>query len=398
MTETFNELGLNTNLIEGLKKQNIEQPTAIQVQAIPLVLQNRDVIGQSQTGSGKTLAYLLPIFQKVDSSKREMQAFILAPTHELAMQIDKQIKTLAENSEIPVKSIAIIGQVNVERQIEKLREKPHIIVGSTGRILELIKRRKINAQTVKTIVIDEGDRLLDENNISVVKDIIKTTMRDRQLMLFSATVNERTLTIAKDLMKEPEVIKVQAQQMLNPQVEHLYLVTEQRDKLEVLRKLIAAEKPERGIVFINKSDEVEITTSKLKYHQINAFGIFGSADKEDRKKALEGFRNGKIQLLVASDIAARGLDIEDVTHIFNLDMPEDPQDYLHRAGRTGRVGKFGTVISIVTLREVELIKKYQNTFKIKIEEKEVYKGVIAEPGAKKDSGDFKKRTVKVKRK
>ncbi len=398
MTENFNELGLNTNLIEGLKKQNIEQPTAIQVQAIPLVLQNRDVIGQSQTGSGKTLAYLLPIFQKVDSSKREMQAFILAPTHELAMQIDKQIKTLAENSEIPVKSIAIIGQVNVERQIEKLREKPHIIVGSTGRILELIKRRKINAQTVKTIVIDEGDRLLDENNIGVVKDIIKTTMRDRQLMLFSATVNERTLTIAKDLMKEPEVIKVQAQQMLNPQVEHLYLVTEQRDKLEVLRKLIAAEKPERGIVFINKSDEVEITTSKLKYHQINAFGIFGSADKEDRKKALEGFRNGKIQLLVASDIAARGLDIEDVTHIFNLDMPEDPQDYLHRAGRTGRVGKFGTVISIVTLREVELIKKYQNTFKIKIEEKEVYKGAIAEPGAKKDSSDFKKRAVKVKRK
>ncbi len=398
MTETFNELGLNTNLIEGLKKQNIEQPTAIQVQAIPLALQNKDVIGQSQTGSGKTLAYLLPIFQKVDSGKREMQAFILAPTHELAMQIDKQIKTLAENSEIPVKSIAIIGQVNIERQIEKLREKPHIIVGSTGRILELIKRRKINAQTVKTIVIDEGDRLLDENNIGVVKDIIKTTMRDRQLMLFSATVNERTLTIAKDLMKEPEVIKVQAQQMLNPQVEHIYLVTEQRDKLEVLRKLIAAEKPERGIVFINKSDEVEITTSKLKYHQINAFGIFGSADKEDRKKALEGFRNGKIQLLVASDIAARGLDIEDVTHIFNLDMPEDPQDYLHRAGRTGRVGKFGTVISIVTLREVELIKKYQNTFKIKIEEKEVYKGAIAEPGVKKDSGDFKKRAVKVKRK
>lgn len=394
MTATFNELGLNPSLIEGLKKQSIEQPTTIQLQAIPWALQNRDVIGQSQTGSGKTLAYLLPIFQKIDSSKREMQAFILAPTHELAMQIDKQIKTLAQNSEMPVKSIAIIGQVNIERQIEKLREKPHIIVGSTGRILELIKRRKINAQTVKTIVIDEGDRLLDENNIGVVKDIIKTTMRDRQLMLFSATVNEKTLSIAKDLMKEPEVIKVQEQQMLNPQVEHLYLVAEQRDKLEVLRKLIAAEKPERGIVFINKSDEVEITTSKLKYHHINAFGIFGTAEKEDRKKALEGFRNGKIQLLIASDIAARGLDIQDVTHIFNLDMPEDPKDYLHRAGRTGRVGKSGTVISIVTLKEVELIKKYQNTFKIKIEEKQVYKGAITEPGTKKTTAVSPKRTVK----
>lgn len=394
MTATFNELGLNPSLIEGLKKQSIEQPTTIQLQAIPWALQNRDVIGQSQTGSGKTLAYLLPIFQKIDSSKREMQAFILAPTHELAMQIDKQIKTLAQNSEMPVKSIAIIGQVNIERQIERLREKPHIIVGSTGRILELIKRRKINSQTVKTIVIDEGDRLLDENNISVVRDIIKTTMRDRQLMLFSATINEKTLSIAKDLMKEPEVIKVQEQQMLNPQVEHLYLVAEQRDKLEVLRKLIAAEKPERGIVFINKSDEVEITTSKLKYHHINAFGIFGTAEKEDRKKALEGFRNGKIQLLIASDIAARGLDIQDVTHIFNLDMPEDPKDYLHRAGRTGRVGKSGTVISIVTLKEVELIKKYQNTFKIKIEEKQVYKGAITEPGTKKVAAVSQKRTVK----
>lgn len=394
MTATFNELGLNPSLIEGLKKQSIEQPTTIQLQAIPWALQNRDVIGQSQTGSGKTLAYLLPIFQKIDSSKREMQAFILAPTHELAMQIDKQIKTLAQNSEMPVKSIAIIGQVNIERQIEKLREKPHIIVGSTGRILELIKRRKINAQTVKTIVIDEGDRLLDDNNISVVRDIIKTTMRDRQLMLFSATVNEKTLGIAKDLMKEPELIKVQEQQMLNPQVQHIYLVAEQRDKLEVLRKLIAAEKPERGIVFINKSDEVEITTSKLKYHHINAFGIFGTAEKEDRKKALESFRNGKIQLLIASDIAARGLDIQDVTHIFNLDMPEDPKDYLHRAGRTGRVGKSGTVISIVTLKEAELIKKYQNTFKIKIEEKQVYKGAITEPETKKVSAVSKKRIVK----
>lgn len=397
MTLTFNELQLLPSLVEGLKKQNIEQPTDIQIKAIPWALQNRAVIGQSQTGSGKTLAYLLPIFQKIDSSKREMQAIILAPTHELVMQIDRQIKTLAQNSQMPVKSAAIIGQVNMERQIEKLREKPHIIVGSTGRILELIKRRKISAHTIKTIVIDEGDRLLDENNVSVVKDIIKTTMRDRQLMLFSATVTERTLNIAKNLMKEPEVIRLQEQQMLNPQVKHMYLVAEQRDKLEILRKLIAAQKPERGMVFINKSDEVEITTSKLNYHHIKAYGIFGTAEKEDRKKALEGFRNGKIQLLIASDIAARGLDILDVTHIYNLDMPEAPKEYLHRAGRTGRVGKSGTVVSVVTLKEVELIKKYQNIFKIKIEEKEVYKGAIAEPRTKKASEFIKKRNSTYKK-
>lgn len=385
MTATFNEIGLNQSLVEGLKKQGIEKPTDIQAKAVPKALENKDIIGQSQTGSGKTLAYLLPIFQKVDSAKREMQAIILAPTHELVMQIDKQIKTLAENSELPVRSAAIIGQVNIERQIEKLREKPHIIVGSAGRILELIKRKKISAHTVKTIVIDEGDRLLDENNAGNVKDIIKTTMRDRQLMVFSATINDRTMSISKDLMKEAVVLKADEQHNSNPEVEHIYLMAEQRDKIEVLRKLIAAVKPHRAIVFINKSEEIDITTSKLKFHKLNAAGIYGTAEKEERKKALEGFRSGKTQLLVASDLAARGLDIQDVTHIFNLDLPEEPKEYIHRAGRTGRMGKVGTVISIVTLKEEALIKKYQNAFNLSIANKDIYMGTIVEPGEKKNN-------------
>ena len=380
MTATFLDLKLNENLIEGLKKQGIEEPTNIQANAIPPAMENKDVIGQSQTGSGKTLAYLLPIFQKVDSSKREMQAIVLAPTHELVMQIDKQIKTLAENSGIPMKSISIIGQVNVERQIEKLREKPHIIVGSAGRILELIKRKKINAQTVKTIVIDEGDRLLDIKNIGVIKDVIKTTMKDRQLMVFSATVNESAMSVSKGLMKDAVVVKAEEQEKLNPNVEHLYFVTEQRDKIEVLRKLIASMNPERAIVFINKSEEIEQITSKLQFHKLNAKGIHGSAEKEDRQRALEGFRSGKIQLLVASDLAARGLDIQDVFYIFNLDLPVEPKEYLHRVGRTGRMGKQGLVLSIVTEREAEIIKKYQSAFNINISQKEIYKGAIAEPG------------------
>jgi ATP-dependent RNA helicase DeaD len=384
MTATFMDLKLNESLIEGLKKQNIEEPTNIQANVIPPALENKDIIGQSQTGSGKTLAYLLPIFHKVDSSKREMQAIILAPTHELVMQIDKQIKTLAENSGIPMKSISIIGNVNIERQVEKLREKPQIIVGSAGRILELIKKRKINAQTVKTIVIDEGDRLLDINNIAIVKDVIKTTQRDRQLMLFSATVNERTMNISKEMMKEAVVIKAEEQEKLNPNVEHLYFVAEQRDKIEVLRKLIASMNPEKAIVFINKSEEIENTTSKLKFHKLSAMGIYGAAEKQDRKKAMESFRNGKIQLLVASDLAARGLDIEDVLYIFNLDLPEDPKEYLHRAGRTGRMGKQGLVLSIVTEKEAELLKKYQSSFNISITQKEIYMGAIAEPGTKQD--------------
>jgi superfamily II DNA/RNA helicase len=385
MTATFTDLKINESLIEGLKKQNIEEPTNIQFKAIPPALENKDIIGQSQTGSGKTLAYLLPIFHKVDSSKREMQAIILAPTHELVMQIDKQIKTLAENSGIPMKSISIIGNVNIDRQIEKLREKPQIIVGSAGRILELIKKRKINAQTVKTIVIDEGDRLLDINNIAVVKDVIKTTQRDRQLMLFSATVNDRAMTVSKELMKEAVVIKAEEQEKLNPNVEHLYFVSEQRDKIEVLRKLIASMEPERAIVFINKSEEIENITSKLKFHKLNALGIYGAAEKQDRQKAMESFRNGKLQLLVASDLAARGLDITDVFYIFNLDLPEDPKEYLHRAGRTGRMGKQGLVISLVTEREVETLKKYQSSFQIGIAQKEIYMGAVVDPGTKPEN-------------
>jgi ATP-dependent RNA helicase DeaD len=383
MGTTFSDLGLDIRLIEGLKKENIVEPTEIQIKAIPEALKNKDIIAQSETGSGKTLAYLLPIFEKVDSSKREMQALILAPTHELVIQIEKQIKTLAESSTIPVTSTSIIGAVNIARQIDKLKEKPHIIVGSPGRVLELIKKKKISAHTIKTIVIDEGDRLLDQDNLSVVKDVIKTTMRDRQLMVFSATINEKALNLSKSLMKDAEVVNAENQDVVNPNIEHMYLTAEQRDKIEVLRKLVAAIRPERGIVFINKSDEIEITEAKLNYHHIKAFAIHGQATKEERKKALEDFKRGDIQLLVASDIAARGLDVKDVTHIFNLDLPEDPKEYLHRVGRTGRAGKHGIAITIATKKEETLIKRYENVFDIDIQEKEVRRGEVISRNAKK---------------
>lgn len=389
MIKSFSELNLNPKLVEGLKRRNIIEPTAIQANTIPIALMNRDVIGESSTGSGKTLAYLLPIFERIDSSKREAQAMILAPTHELAMQIDREIKLLSDNSGLGVTSAAIIGEANIERQILKLREKPNIITGSAGRILELIKRRKINSQTIRTIVIDEGDKLLDVNNLSAVKDVIKTTLRDRQLMVFSATINDRTLATAKSIMKEPEIVQIKSVVSTNPNVNHMYFTTEQRDKIEVLRKLIASIKPERAILFINKSEEIQLTSSKLQYHKINAYPIYGSASKEERKKAMEGFRTGKIKLLVASDLAARGLDVEDVTHIFNLDLPEDLNEYLHRSGRTGRMGKSGTVISIVTQREVSILKKCEREFNITIEPKDIYKGEIinAKPfeGIRKDN-------------
>jgi len=391
MNKLFNELGLRGSLIEGLAKQGIESPTEIQVKAIPMGLEGKDIIGESETGTGKTLAYLLPIFQKIDVTSKDIQAIILAPTHELAMQIHKQIELLSENSGSNVKSTSIIGNVNIKRQLEALKEKPHIVVGSAGRILELITMKKLKSHGVKTIVIDEGDRMIDEDNIEGVKAIIKTTLRDRQIMIFSATISLKVVEIAKTLMKDPEIIKVGDKSVINPNIEHIYFVVEQRDKLVLLRKLISATEPEKAIIFINKSDEVEITTSKLSYHGLKVEGIHGTSDKVNRKKAIEDFNEGKIQLLVASDLAARGLDIAGVTHIFNLDIPENSKDYLHRVGRTARMGRRGLALSIAVERELDLIKSYEKDFNIEILQMDIARGMIS---PHKDMPQFEKRKAK----
>ncbi|WP_308447254.1 DEAD/DEAH box helicase [Desulforamulus aquiferis] len=387
---TFNEIGLNPRLIEGLNKVGIVQPTEIQAGVIPLALRNKNVIGQSQTGSGKTLAYLLPLFEKIQSDKRELQAIILAPTHELAMQINFEIKRLSGNSGVPVASVPIIGDVNIVRQIEALREKPHIVVGSVGRIQELIGKKKINAQTIKTIVIDEGDRLLSQNDINRVKAVIKATMRDRQLMVFAAHFSNKALVAAKELIDNVEIVKTKEKNLVNTDITHHYVIAQsQRDKLEVLRKLMAAFKIERAIVFINNEEYIERTTEKLHYHHYKAYKIFGRVSKEERQRAIEGFRGEGTRLLIASDIAARGLDVKGVTHVFNLDLPEDSREYLNRVGRTGRNGQKGTAVSIVTERELPIVRQLEKELKIKIEKRGVFKGAIV-------SGNrppFKKKSV-----
>jgi superfamily II DNA/RNA helicase len=376
MKANFENLGINPALIEGLNKEAITIPTVIQTLTIPLALENKDIIAESETGSGKTLAYLLPLFQKIDISKNETSVIILAPTHELVVQIDKEIKLLANNSGINITSTTIIGDVNIKRQVEKLKKKPNIIVGSSGRILELIKMKKIKAHTVKTIVVDEGDRLLDKNNISSIQNVIKTTLRERQLLVFSATIKPETINEAKKMMKEPELIKVTKDSTDSENISHSYIVAEQRDKIIFLRKLIAALTPKKAIVFQNKNDEIQITVDKLNHHSIKACGIYGNASKEERKKAIDGFKNGTYPILIASDIAARGLDIKDVTHIFNLDLPEDSKDYLHRVGRTARAGKSGTAVTIVTESEVTRINRYEKELKIKIQTKIIQNGKL----------------------
>ena len=376
MSESFETLGLSESLVAGLGIAGIQVPTAVQSQVIPLALLGRDIIGQSATGTGKTLAFLLPIFQRVDTSKRETQVIIMAPTHELAIQTLRQVELLAKNSGLPVTSTSIIGNVNIARQIDKLKDKPHILVGSSGRILELIQKKKITSQTVKTIVLDEADRLLDDNNMDTVKAVIKTTLKERQIMLFSATITPETLEQAKKIMQNPEILTIEGQIGDMPDITHLYFLAEQRDKIEMLRKVVALINNERVLIFINKSEEIETTVAKLEYHGLKVAGIYGSAFKGDRKKSLDDFRKGKIQLLVASDVAARGLDITGVNYVFNLDIPEDPQVYLHRIGRTGRAGKSGIAMNIITKTELALVNKYEKLLKIKIVPKYMANGKI----------------------
>ncbi|WP_139024166.1 DEAD/DEAH box helicase [Desulfosporosinus sp. OT] len=378
MLTSFDHFELDEALVAALKQEGITNPTAIQEQTIPLILGNRDVVGQSETGTGKTLAYLLPIFQKIDTQKRETQALILTPTHELAIQIQRAIELLVKDSGLAVTSAAIIGNVNITRQIEKLKNKQHIIVGSSGRILELIQKKRITAQTIKTIVLDEADRLLDENNSLTVKAVIKTTLSRTQLLLFSATLPSATLQRASEVLKNPEVIRITDKVMIAPTITHQYFLAEQRDKIEVLRKLIRLVIPTRALIFINKSEEIEKMVGNLKFHNLESEGIYGGANKTDRRKAMDDFRSGKISLLVASDLAARGLDIKGITHIFNLDLPEDPQLYLHRVGRTGRAGESGTAISIVSAKEVSYIKRLESAFEINISPKEMLLGKIVD--------------------
>lgn len=377
MNKSFNELNINNSIVVGLEKQNITIPTGIQETAIPFALENKDIIAEAHTGTGKTLAFLIPIFEKINVEKREMQAIILAPTHELVVQIESQIKLLSTNSGMNVTSLSIMGESNIEKQIKKLKEiKPHIIVGSPGRILDLIKKKKITAHTIKTIVLDEADNLLSKNKPVIIKDIIKSTMKDRQLMFFSASINKETLNLAKTLVKDVEIIKIENKSEINPKIEHICILGSLRDRFENLRKLLAAEQPQRAIVFVNNNTDLRQINEKLQYHKVKSTAIYGNASKEERQRALDAFRRGKCNVLVSSDLSARGLDIPEVSHIISLDFPVNPDEYLHRAGRTARGNNSGVSVCLITNKDIEILQSYEKAFDIEFTVKKLYGGKL----------------------
>lgn len=375
MEKSFENLKINEKIINGLNAMGIKEPTEIQEKIIPLALEKINLIGQSETGTGKTLAYLLPIIENVDINKKEMQCIILAPTHELAIQINNTINEIKKASGLEITSTPLIGSANIKRQIDNLKAKPHILVGSAGRILELIRKKKVSAHTIKNIVIDEVDKLLDKNNLPTVKDIIKVTPKQTQVMMFSATLNGKTLDIAKTLAEDIKVVSVKNNKV-NENIKHNYIKTDSRKKVETLRKLLNALKSPKVLVFNNDSYTTNTAVEYLLFNNVKVGSIAGNVKMEDRKRALENFRKGKINVLIASDIAARGLDIKGVTHVINFDIPEDSKDYLHRAGRVGRAGESGEVFSLVDDKEENLIKIHEKSFKISIPERILYRGNI----------------------
>jgi len=359
---------LRPSIVKALEIEKIIDPTEIQTKAIPIIMEKSDLIAQSETGTGKTLAYLLPIFEQIADSEdeRDLKVIVVVPTHELAVQVLRQIELLVQNSKINVRSALLIGKVNIERQIDKLKEKPHIIVGSAGRVLELIKKKKVNTQTVKLIVLDEADRLMADENLESTLALIKTTQKDRQLVAFSATIPEKALVKLKEIMKEPKIIQSEGPVKVPDTISHFYKLVAKRDKTETLRRLIRSLDAKKSLIFMNNNHELELVFDKLNYHGIKTGGLHGENRKADRRQTLEEFRSGKSVALIASDIASRGLQIEGITHVFNMTMSENPQDYVHRAGRTGRNGNSGIVVSIVTEYEFELLKGHAKRLGIEI--------------------------------
>ncbi|WP_313799898.1 DEAD/DEAH box helicase [Cytobacillus sp.] len=362
------------------EKSEFTQPTTIQTKAIPAAIEGNDLIAESPTGTGKTLAYLLPLLEKLEVEKRAVQAVIIAPSQELVMQILQEIQKWGEGSGI--RAASFIGGANVKRQLEKLKKHPHIALGTPGRMLELIKQKKLKMHEVRTVILDEGDQLLVPEHVDTIRSIIKSTLSERQVVLFSATLPKETEKLAKGLMSDPKVIRVEKDETIDAAaVDHIYFVAEQRDKIKMLEKI--SRLPDlKALVFVKDIGNLTVMSEKLTFNKIPSSSLHSDLNKIERQHSLKDFRSGKTNMLLATDVAARGLDIQGVTHVVHMDFPRDLKQYVHRSGRTGRFGAKGTVISLVTEREERDLKKFTNEIGIQAAKKVMRGGKIVDPGQK----------------
>jgi ATP-dependent RNA helicase DeaD len=354
VTVTFEELGLSEPTLKAITELGYEEPTSIQARTISRMLEGADLIAQAQTGTGKTAAFALPIIEKLESNVRTPQALILTPTRELAMQVAEAFHSYGKYHRVMV--LPVYGGQPIDRQLRALDRGVQVVVGTPGRLLDHIQRGTLKLGQVRVVVLDEADEMLDMGFIEDIEAILSETPSERQTALFSATIPAPIAELARKYMREPERISVASEQMTVPQIRQVYYEVGARDKFEMLGRILDFEMPEAAIVFCRTKSEVDSLGERLIARAFPAETLHGDLSQIQRDRVMGRFRTGQVELLVATDVAARGLDIEHVSHVINYDIPLDPEIYVHRIGRTGRAGRSGCAITLVTPRERRLLR------------------------------------------
>jgi ATP-dependent RNA helicase DeaD len=366
----FKQLGISQDLLEAVEEMGFREPTPIQEQAIPHVQEGRDVIGQAQTGTGKTAAFGIPMIERIEvDGTRGPQGLVVAPTRELAVQVAEELNAIGKYKKIH--ATAVYGGEPIERQIKALKKRPQIISATPGRLLDHIKRRTILLEDVRMVVLDEADEMLNMGFIDDIKAILSEVPENRQTLLFSATMPDAIRRLADKFMKNPVEIKIKAKTLTVDRIDQQFIEIKEKQKLDVFTRLLDIQHPERAIVFGRTKRRVDELTTALRKLGYKARGLHGDLTQSRRDQVMDDFKAHRVTILVATDVAARGLDIENVTHVYNFDMPQDPESYVHRIGRTGRAGKRGEAITFVTTPEKYHLYQIEKSIKRKIERMDI---------------------------
>ena len=355
---TFEELGVSREVVESLSKMNFQSPTGIQTETIPYVFSGIDILAQAQTGSGKTGAFGIPIVDIVRRSE-DLQSLVLAPTRELAQQVGEQLRLMARAKGLKVS--IIFGGTSIERQIQDLKKRPQIVVGTPGRVIDHINRRTLKLDKLTHLVLDEADEMLNMGFIEDVRFILSKITSNHQTLLFSATMPKTIMELSKDFMKDYKLIKTMNDEDLNPDIKEYATIARENEKLETLVGFLDVQNPNLAIVFGRTKRRVDELSSALIAKGYLAEGLHGDITQSKRLEILRKFKNNSLQILVATDVAARGIDISDVTHVYNFDIPQDTESYTHRIGRTGRAGKSGVAVTFLNPIEMPYLKDIENS-------------------------------------
>lgn len=364
---TFSDFGLTGPVLRSLNNMGFEEPTPIQERALPLALKGRDLIGQAHTGTGKTAAFGIPLVELLKVNQEQIQGVVLTPTRELAVQVAEELNKIGQYKDI--RTLPVYGGQEISRQIRALKNRPHIIVATPGRFMDHMRRRTILLNQVSMVVLDEADEMLNMGFIEDIETILSDVPGERQTLLFSATIPGPVQSLARRFMRYPEVIRIEGTQLTVPGTEQSYIIVEERQKFEVFCRLLDTQSPDRSIVFGRTKRRVDELYEALSKRGYSAEGLHGDLSQSKRDLVMRRFKEGSVELLVATDVAARGLDISDVTHIYNFDIPQDPEGYVHRIGRTGRAGKAGVAVTLVTPREMHHLRVIEQLTRGKITRK-----------------------------